>query len=87
MMTYTARFSRYRNGERRIGSPYHLPGMETFKDAAACAHLVLRGLQSADPASDYSIISLETDAHGVECKGIHMFETYEEMEDRLRVGS
>lgn len=84
MHTFKVLFSRYRNGETRIGTPHWLHSIADFRDATAMAHMMVTAMREADPDSRYDIVEISTDAHGIRCNGSRMFETVEELAARLQ---
>lgn len=86
---FTATFTRYdgRKVEMRESSPQPL-WAATFEDAFRRAQDILQGLREADTERVFSIHSLSgsTLHRATACNGSRMFETMEEMMDRIESG-
>lgn len=87
-MSFKVQFTRYcsKKGELRISAPQFIQA-DTFKQAHRRAEDILTGLKAADPAREFHIESIETrgiSGRAVRCDGAEMFETQEELTERVR---
>ena len=84
MHEFSVKFARYKNGEGRISSMMFLRA-EDFRAAHEAADRVLFGLKQGDPAATFSINSIQAIGfRGIDCEGgTRLFETEEELSDRL----
>lgn len=83
MMTALVIFTRYRCGDRRISEPQPMQ-VNDFADAVRVATVAVGAMKSADPESDFQIVSIAFEGYrGTPCRGARMWETAEELSARV----
>lgn len=86
MFQFKVTLHRYRNGEGRFSNAQFLAA-DDFDQALRIANAIITGLVGGDPASKYTVNSIEVAGQrGIECNGVGMFETLDEVEARLGDG-
>ncbi len=90
MASYQIRFTRYNRNtveRRQSGTIHH--SATSFAAAFAHAETMRRGMEAADPDTDYAVMSISTnDYHGTDCEGgIRMWETPSESRDRIALAN
>ena len=83
MQTFKTTFSKYNNGQTRLSTPQWLSA-DDFASAWKLAQHMLHALQGADPDSQYSIACIDAQLRGIECNGARMFETTDELTERVK---
>ena len=83
MSSYIIKFHRYTPAESRISNPV-FKSFESFADALDHAQGMIAGMEAADPASRFTIASIENHSlRGIDCSGGGLFETAEELTARV----
>lgn len=80
---YRVNFHRYINGQSRISTDQFVTA-QTLTDAVAITDQMLKAMRGVDPKAHFTVARVEqTGLQGEPCHGASMFETGEEMVDRL----
>lgn len=83
---FKVQFFRYKNGEARTSVPAWI-GADDFNACATAATLMVLAMRGADPDATFEIASIDAQHRGIECNGARMWETVEELTERVEGAS